>query len=505
MAGGNSIAATVSFNAFLCIIILISFEYLRLKVVDIYAPRSRLPNSPQPSKGFLGWIPQVYSISDGEMLQLAGMDGYVFLRFKKLCATLCSICCIGAIILITVYSAAAGNDNVTGLDKLSMANIPSDSGGFELWVAWIFVYLFTAAFLLLFHWEYEHFAKIRGKYFAGHTGKVEPLVNCTVMVENIPKEYRKPEDLAALFDKLFPGEVMACCIALHSEDLDKKIAERDKVKRNLEESIALSKAIGKSPALLWNGYGPLALGNYCQPDTSKVDAIKYYTNRLNTLCAEVHSLQLPHDNTQSGLHHSPSISDRLHRAFYSTVPLPVRKPLANSYAIVKGASDSVTDMLTSATGFVTFTSYGVQQIAIAEAAKVATMAAAVGRTRRSGPRLVVKPAPQPRDMVWENCSVATTQIKSVSFVTSVFYYIGLLFWSTVTALVAALSTLSTFKEYFPALGRLNPITYAVIEGILPVFVIMGFNWLLDSLMLFITHSIERRKTKTAIEMRIFEW
>ena len=167
-------------------------------------------------------------------------------------------------------------------------------------------------------------------------------------------------------------------------------------------------------------------------------------------------------------------------------------------------------MLTSATGFVSFTSRSAQQRAIAESAKVAAVAAAssaaaMGRSRLPGPRLVVKSAPQPHDIVWENCSVTPARIKSVSYFTAVFYYVGLLFWSSITALVAALSTLSTFEHFIPALQTLNPIAYAVLEGILPVLVMMGFNWLVEWIMMFTTLNVERRKTNTEIQMRVFKW
>ena len=81
---------------------------------------------------------------------------------------------------------------------------------------------------------------------------------------------------------------------------------------------------------------------------------------------------------------------------------------------------------------------------------------------------------------------------------------GLLFWSAILASVAALSNLSTLQHYAPWL-KLGDITKSILEGLLPVLVMMLFSMLLHWIMDYVARGVEKRKTQSAVQMEIFKW
>lgn len=164
----SSVLATLSFNSFLLGIIMVSFELFRYHLIDIYAPRIRKDENskiPSPSRIPLFWIFQVLKVSDETLLENIGLDGYIFLRYLKMCFNICLISCLGAIILIPIYATSSSDSDIIGIDTLSMANI--ENGDIRLWAPFVFIYLFTLLFLYFLYKEYENFIWAKSKSFRG--------------------------------------------------------------------------------------------------------------------------------------------------------------------------------------------------------------------------------------------------------------------------------------------------------------------------------------------------
>lgn len=85
-----SIFLTLFIQTIYGLMTLILFEFTR-DIKEVYTPKfrsnkDRCPKFELPS-GFLGWIrPLLYQISEKEVLDIAGLDGYMFLRFLRLLA-----------------------------------------------------------------------------------------------------------------------------------------------------------------------------------------------------------------------------------------------------------------------------------------------------------------------------------------------------------------------------------------------------------------------------------
>lgn len=219
-------------------LIMLVFEFVRTRELDIYAPRSRgkKPTAPKPRSGIFQWFSQVYAVSDDDMLRFAGMDGYVMMRFLLFCTKLCTICGVGACVLMPVYYYAAGDDDVTGIDKLSMANI--ELKGVRLWASLAFMYLFSFIFLYLIHKEYGNFMSARNKFFLGFDEDIPTQMNFSIQVENIPPGFRSSGKLKAFFENIFPQEVLFATVEVAMPALDEAVAQRNELVGQVEDAVA---------------------------------------------------------------------------------------------------------------------------------------------------------------------------------------------------------------------------------------------------------------------------
>jgi hypothetical protein len=175
----------------------------------------------------------------------------------------------------------------------------------------------------------------------------------------------------------------------------------------------------------------------------------------------------------------------------STTVARIKRRLVNCFHDVR---DRIVANFVSATGFVTFRTRRAQVSAVR-----------MPILSDQYPRMIAVPAPAPNDVIWSNMSAPQHHTEDVAYFTSAAYYCGLFFWSLVMAFIAALSNVSTLQQYFPSMQQMNPYVYAVLQGILPVVVMLSFSYLLVNTMCFISIELERRKTYSAVDQEVFKW
>lgn len=149
-----------------------------------------------------------------------------------------------------VYFYANGDDDVSGLDKISMANV--DVNGIRLWASFSFAYIFAGLFLYLIHQEYAIFMAARNKFFLGCDEDIPAQMNFSIQVENIPPDFRTSAKLKEFFDRIFPNDVLFATVEVSTPDLDRVIAERNEVVRQLEEAVADYEASDRTERPLLN-------------------------------------------------------------------------------------------------------------------------------------------------------------------------------------------------------------------------------------------------------------
>lgn len=492
-----SVFTTLGFNAVLGFVVMIIFEYFRVRQLDIYTPNLRKDEKneiPVPTRRIFGWIGKLWRLSDDDMMHIAGLDAYVYLRFVKMMFRIGIACSSGLFILLPIYVTAPGNVGVEGINKYSMGNI--ELGGKRLWASVVVAYVFTFIFLLSIHREYENFARARTKFFNGEDKTLPPQMAYTVVVENIPTEYRSSEKLREFFDGLFPGEVLFASMAVHLEKLNDLVKERHDLLVKLEQANAEWEASGrksrpKITKATWYSFISGATNTASSADAT-TDAIDFYSDQIAIVSEQIFQLQQEADKVSEGgtnfLSHASNI-----------IPGFLGNPAKAITGKIKGAIPTdidinLTDKLVSGSALVTFRSR-----------RTAAVAAQIPILAEHAVGVKVQLSPAPTDIVWSNMDASTEHTESVAFLTSLMYYGGLLFWSIILTFISLISNLSYLQKYIPILKRLDTTSYAFLQGILPVVVMLVFLSLVPAFMAFIAEKVERRKTSSAIQLEVFQW
>jgi hypothetical protein len=478
-----SVFATMSINGGIGIVVWLLFELFR-GTIEVYAPRARSMRhrTPEaPKQGFLAWFPAVRDITDEDLLKSVGVDGYVFFRFLRACWYIFAICgSVGLVVLLPVYSTAPGNKGVAGINLYSMGNV--ESQGSRLWAPWILTYLFTGVFLYFMYKEYEHFVVIRRKFLREGDQDINEQKNYSVQVENVPVEFRSSEKLKSFFEQLFPGEVLFACISVTATPLSKAVAERKAAVANLEGAIAAFEGDPekKRPEIKLNKKGKPAMCG----GKEVVDAIEYWTKAVKELDAEVDRLKSMAITAENA---AVLTAEQVAAA-------EAEEAEAKKDKKKKDKKAKITKKDVSGTGFVTFAS---------RRAQVSACQMAVLDEKHFD--VMVFPAPAPSDLIWSNIATPPAHTEKVAAVTSVVYRLGLLFWGLVLAFIAAVSTLSNLAKFLPFVNSLDPVSYAIIAGQLPIIIVIVFIALLPVFMSLISTYAEKRKTVSGVQKEVFRW
>ena len=522
MAETSSVYATLSFNVFVFVALMIAFEFLRTRELDVYSPRSRgtNPSAPKVKQGLFRWILQVYNIDDNEMRELAGMDGYVLLRFLLFCTKVCILCSIGSIVLLPVYATAPGMWKSSNMDTLTMAAI--EFNGTRLWACLMFEYLFTFIFLALIHKEYENFTYARIKYFGLSDRNIPLQVKYSIKVENLPLEYRSSQKLREFFEAVFPSEVVFAHVSVSVPELDRVITERNEVRDALEQVEAAYYSSGcknRPQLMLTSTSSPSSSSKYycccsrCINDNKTVDKIEYLTKKLEDLCNIVETLKSSaiSDMTEIDNKHANDKGDKVvvvqrgqgakkkkgtghHANILNQGLTQVVAATEASIRVLHDIKDNILSRVVSATGFVTFSTRRAQ-----------VSASQVPIISHQFPGIITGDAPQPTDIIWNNLTVSTEYTEHICYATSAALCTGLFFWAVTLAFVAALADLNSLESYFPFVKSLNATDKSILQGILPVLALLVLSIVLVFIIYFIVTNIEKRKTYSEVQYTVFQW
>jgi hypothetical protein len=441
--------------------------------------------------------------SEEDTLKLVGLDGFVLLRFLLVCAKMgMGAGVFGLIVLLPLYSTSPGVDDVIGMNLHTMANIKAQSE--RLWGSFICMYLYSGFFLYLLYTEYEYFVSLRQKYLSEGDADVPTQQLFSIVVENIPEEFRRSNALKGLFETLFPGQVSSAQIALKYAPLMLLTTDRKTVVAKLEKSVALYEASDKKdrPIVKLNKERKPALLPCCGGE--ETDAIDYYQGELQRLNLAIDKfkksgvalanseidwikiqrksgIKAPKDEKETPTDEEESLNEEKDKEEEEEETVAENKVVFEPADIV-------------GTGFVTFTSRRAQ-------------AAACQLTMLSSkhPALKAFPAHAPHDVIWPNISKSLAAIKGSAMMTGFMFKMGILFWASVLAFIAFISQLSTLEKYLPFLKQLDPVTYSLLQGQLPVIALIVFISLLPVIFTAVAVKVEGRKSLLDIRSQVFDW
>jgi hypothetical protein len=558
----STVYSTLALGIIVFSIVFIIFEVSRRKYLDVYTPNLQkglaTSNKIEPPNRAVGsWISQVWNVDDEEIVDFIGMDGYVYLRFLKMCFKIMLICgFISCAILIAVYgTSTADDDSIHGINFYSLTNIPS--GDSRLWSAWGLVYVFTFIFLYYMYKEYENFAVRRAAYMVNVDPFIPVQTSYSVIVENVPHKYVTHEKLYRFFDGLFAGQVLSSSVAIDLRPLDKLIHYREELLAKLEQSIAKYEAsdkterptvdFGSSTQKCCSKNRPMY--SEADRDSTRFDAINFYNDQINIVNEEIVILQKEAEKAEYDMNYSLGVSSKklpsvatekkMNNNTYNAAgtgedskelvlaeegrtvngnpsnrlkneikdsSIKLKESLKNYPKIDKKLlklvlnddKDEISNRITmdniSHTGFVTFKSRRTQLVA-------------TQLTFLNGefPKLSVTEAPPPSDIIWDNVDADAEKSARTTWIVSCFYTAGLLFWGLILTFVAGLSNLSTLASIMPFLNSLDTASYSILQGLLPVIVLIIFVALVPIIMNAVAIYVERKKTWSEVQMEVFEW
>jgi hypothetical protein len=524
----SSVFATIFINLAFGAAFLFAFEFFR-KNYAVFSPKplwndNKHVPSIEPEKGLFAWIFQVISIYDEDVIAISGMDAYVMVRFVRMCFIASSYCSVlAAICLLPIYFTAYEHTAV-GINLYSMAHV--ENGSRRLFASVFFMWAFVCIFLYHLHKEYENFAYRRRNFFENGDPRLPVQMQYTVLIENVPPDYRTSPKLKVLFDELFPGEVHSAAVMMDLPELSDALSRRDDACAKLENAIAAREAheFHRDPLFTLVDGEPSMFVGCCKPcyyvcysKIECVNAIHYWERELDKLNAVVAELQAQGFRAAEG---DPTLQVQKHEQKKRQRNMELReqrkKDREKLQKQVQHSSDSAPEFTrqdewhidkenkdfkiffgpknVSKTGIVTFTTRKCQVIA-------AGMPIVSGRF----PYMRVYAAPTPTDIIWENVTADLDKVQKYRFAVSTVLTAGFLFWGLVLATVAAISSLSNLQKLLPFLRSLNSNTKAVLSGQLPVLALMLFTNYLPVIITYFAQNLEKRKTISEVQSEVFRW
>lgn len=301
--------------------------YLQRTQHPKYTKTERVPPIP-PSYPF-AWIVASLAVTEDQILEMVGLDGYMLIRYIHVCWRICAfITFFGLIVLVPIYATAGQN---LYWATYTIANIPEDTERENLyWAPCLFAYVFSYYFCKLFKEEYEHFLEKKVRYLVTGDVDTHPQTYLTVMVEKIPATLRSREELGNFFNNLFPGKVYCAEFALDVQDLDKVANDRRVTRNRLEKAIAIYSATGRRP-VVWlprsfydafpnSHITPLAPSTGLrrllrQQQYDSIDHYHFYLNHLNSEVEQMQASYMNRDQREGSVDAQMTYVDSLGRAF----------------------------------------------------------------------------------------------------------------------------------------------------------------------------------------------
>jgi hypothetical protein len=241
-----------------------AFCILRPRWPSLYAARKRRLDRhvalPALSQSFFGWIPQLWKITEEQVLASAGLDAFVFLTFFKMSIRLFAVLTVlSTTILLPINvhfrkfdftSALRGNRSAEAYgmpDGSIQFTFEQDvdihrGGGLKekdrdhtyLWAYILFCYLFVGLTIYSVNWETFRIVRFRQEYLGGQS----TVTDRTFRLTGIPDDLRSEDKIKELIEKMDLGKVEAVSLCRDWQELDRLVDTRDQVLRALETAWA---------------------------------------------------------------------------------------------------------------------------------------------------------------------------------------------------------------------------------------------------------------------------
>lgn len=301
----QTVITSIIVNGVICAVFVTLFFICRTRFRRIYEPKSYYQIGPEnertkplPLNPIL-WILELIQKDSKFIINQAGIDGYLFIRFLFVSGTTFLFGMLTWIILLPIN--ASNGKGETGFNQLSISNVGSPRRYYaHVFMSWFFYggVMFVIYREIHFYCKLK-FAAMSTPYYA------KKLSSRTVIFQSVPNEYLDESE----FFKLFNG-VKKVWLARGQSKLTKKVSERNSLCDSLENSLngLLKKAYKVEKNAEKNGeiiepanelvcYIPQKkwpkkkLSGWWNPFGEKMDLIDYCLDELPKLNKEIEVLQ----------------------------------------------------------------------------------------------------------------------------------------------------------------------------------------------------------------------
>lgn len=438
----------------------LTFCFLRPRWKSLYAARrchleasTGLPALPD---SFFGWIPVLYRINEQLVLDAGGLDAFVFLSFFKMSIRLFAVLlCFAAVILAPIHVIyEAGKEKGKSALSNDFGQTPIFSNGDEdnywnpdkayLWAYLVFTYFFTYLAIRMLSSETFKILAIRQKYL----GTQSTITDRTFRLTEIPFKYRTSKKVKDLVESLHIGHVSSVKLCRQWGKLDSLLAQRGPLLRKLEVAWATFLELSPHEDPEQNvQHQPRA-----QRQTSDGPSNNNTGYDLETAMGSENNHEnsrLLGDGAGAGAHQYEEHEGRpLVRVWFGWLGMQTQKVDAIEYyeeklrKLDKEIRQARKEFyIPTDIAFVTMDSVDACQMAIQTLIDP-----------KPG-RLLIKPAPAPRDVVWRNTYASRLSRRYHSWLITLFITALSVFWLIPVGSLASLLSLCTIKEWWPDLSK----------------------------------------------------
>ncbi len=176
----------------------------------------------------------VFTISDRELVRIAGVDGYLFLQYLQLLLRIFIPMALVILPILLPINRKGDVPGVSGLDSFSWPNVGVPSKVNRLWAHLILAICVVLWVCFNFYLALRKFIRLRQTILTMPEHRIRASAT-TILVQSIPRKWLTVPALDALYD-VFPGGIRDIWINRDFDDLQEKVDMRIKIARNLESA-----------------------------------------------------------------------------------------------------------------------------------------------------------------------------------------------------------------------------------------------------------------------------
>ncbi|KAF2792938.1 DUF221-domain-containing protein [Melanomma pulvis-pyrius CBS 109.77] len=174
----------------------------------------------------------VFTISDRELIRVAGVDGFLFLQYLQLLLKIFIPMAIVILPILLPLNRLGDVPDVSGLDSFSWPNVGIPAKVHRLWAHLALAVCVVIWVCYNFYLALRKFVRLRQSILTMPEHRIRASAT-TILVQSIPRKWLTLAALDALYD-VFPGGIKEIWINRDYDELQDKVNKRTKIARALE-------------------------------------------------------------------------------------------------------------------------------------------------------------------------------------------------------------------------------------------------------------------------------